>query len=747
MDDGALPHRLTPRPAIKQGAFSAGSRRPGRSRAPLTLGGLFLLCILLPAGLFLASAVERRAAMWEMARRDVEQTTAVLEQLAQRLLETQELVLELTEDLVRGATEEEIASEQTSQRLAEIAQRLPQTVSIWVTDARGMLLAGSQRAPLANNVADQEYFQAQVASPSSRFISRPYLGRITGRLSFAMSRRRPTEDGRFSGTIHVAISPEHIEQSLRVAIADAGGAGGLVRSDGAFIARHPPLRQPSSLPLDGNLMRSIAAQPSGAVVLGTSSVEGTRRLYAHRRVEPFDVHVGYGTDLPLREAAWRAAVLRDAALAGLSSLLLCGAAWFTWRSMRARSEANSALRAESERRHAVERQLEQARSLEALGRMARGVAHDFNNLLTVVIGNLETLQDQSSDPGVRSVAARSRKAAEAGAALAASLLAYARTQMLKVEPVRIGALLEDARPLLQDLATPSVQVAVEVEPGLPRCLCDVAQFRAALGNLVSNARDAMPSGGRILVSARLVRLEADDVPPGSSARPGRFVAVSVADNGTGMSSEVVARAFEPFFTTKAPGAGSGLGLSHVFGLVSQLEGHVALRSGLGQGTTITLHLPAVDLPQALPAAERSPLARPTVPPGVGERRRILVVDDRAEIRQLTRTILSRGGYAVEVAGDGAEAIAQWERGPRFDLLLTDVVLGGGGDGLALLRRFRESDPGLPGLLMTGYAPDVTALDAAGAAVLAKPFSRDALLGAVRTALESGAVTATGRGPA
>jgi CheY-like chemotaxis protein len=224
-----------------------------------------------------------------------------------------------------------------------------------------------------------------------------------------------------------------------------------------------------------------------------------------------------------------------------------------------------------------------------------------------------------------------------------------------------------------------------------------------------------------------------------AAHPGRFVATSVSDTGTGMSREVVARAFEPFFTTKAPGAGSGLGLSHVYGLVSQLGGIATLRSELGVGTTVTLYLPvALDAPPPPQEAVRTGgLAQVAT--------RVLVVDDKPEIRQLAGTILRRAGYEVETAPGGAEALMLFESRERFDLIVSDVVMQGGLDGVALVRKLRADHPGLAALLVTGYAPDAAALEASGVPILAKPFTRQAMLSAVEGAL-SGAAQLSPAGP-
>jgi two-component system NtrC family sensor kinase len=230
-------------------------------------------------------------------------------------------------------------------------------------------------------------------------------------------------------------------------------------------------------------------------MFGSSALDGIDRVYAYRRIVPFPVYVGFGVDMPTREAEWAAAVLRDAALALFCMLVLGSATWFTWRSMQLRTAAAAALRAEADRRHMAETRLEQARSVEALGRM--GPRRRARLQQPAHRGDRQSGDAGGGDAGSRpagggtTVAPRS----EAGAELAGSLLAFARTQMLRIESARVDRLLREMRPLLQDLATAGIELRLDLPGELAACRCDVAQFRAAIGNLVSNARDAMPKGG------------------------------------------------------------------------------------------------------------------------------------------------------------------------------------------------------------------------------------------------------------
>lgn len=695
--------------------------------------GLFLLAIILPLAILTVVAAERRAALWRDAIRDTEAGVAALYQQAKTVFETQDLLIELVEDMIHGQTDPQIAQAATSARLAALVARLEQTVSMWIADERGEILAASLPWPPGLNIAGQDYFVAQFAAPSDRFIGQPYLGRTTHMASFSMSRRRTAPDGSFAGTIHVAVNPRFFEEAFRVALGPARGTAALIRADGLILARFPPVPLGYRLPPDSPLVQAIARNPAGGMADGVSTVDGTPRLYGYRSLSPFPLQIGFGVDLPARIEAWWAAVLGDALVALLVAAALSVAVRIALRGARARAEAAAARAAAVEDRHAAERLSQEQRGLETLGRMARGVAHDVNNLLTVIIGNLETLGETARDPRSRAAVEGATRAAEAGAQLAASLLSYARIQVLTIEPVALPALVAGMQPVLRDLARPGVRLILDLPPDLPPCLGDPAQLQAALGNLVRNARDAMPAGGEIRVTARVATLAEADLAGGADAQPGGFIALAVTDTGTGMAPDVAARACEPFFTTKAGAGGSGLGLSQVSGLVRQLGGEVRLDSAVGRGTTVTLFLPRAE-GTAAPAAPEAPAPAeaPAAPP---RPLRVLVVDDQEQIRTLAAMILSRAGYDPCGAGSGSDALALIERGERFDLLLSDVVMPGSLDGVALVRYAQSADPDMAVALMSGFAPDADAIHAADVVFLRKPFNRQALLDAASRALE------------
>jgi signal transduction histidine kinase/CheY-like chemotaxis protein len=697
---------------------------------------LVTLTVMLPLLALAAFAIDERARLWQDARRDTEGTLSILHRNMQTLLETHELVLDLVEDQIRDMTDAEIAEGAVSQRLATLVHRLQHTVSLLVQDAEGRVLAASRPFRPGHSNADMDHFIAQRDAPQVHYISDVYTGRVSGALSFAMSRRRSGADGSFAGTIHVAISPIEVAQGFRAAMGNLGGVALLVRDDGRVLVREAV-----------NADATLPGVEAGAAAAWT-------RLDTWRQVAPFPLRVGYFVDLPARKAACWRQLLWTAALTLLVILLLSGAAWMTWRSATDRAEALAELRQEAERRHRAEAALLEGRAMEALGRMARGVAHDFNNLLTVVLGNLETLEESLTDPVLRGMAQRTIGAAEASARLASSLMAYARTQVLRVEPVDAAALMDGLLPVLRDLATPAITLRLETERGLPQCLADPAQLQAAVGNLVSNARDAILQSaserrqpGHILISIRRAT-----PPPGAAKLAAGCIGLSVSDNGGGMAPDVLKHAFEPFFTTKPPGAGSGLGLSQVFGVITQLGGTVALHSEAGEGSAVTLYLPQagtavasppaapppaeIPAPEAIPAPGQEPAAGP--PPSA----RILVVDDQPELRAMISRMLTLAGYQVVTAAGGREALALMQAEPGFALVLSDVLMPEDVGGVELAGRIRAGWPGTPVLLMSGYTPDAVATEAAADGFLHKPFTRQALQAEVRQLI---ARAAGGRG--
>ncbi len=262
---------------------------------------------------------------------------------------------------------------------------------------------------------------------------------------------------------------------------------------------------------------------------------------------------------------------------------------------RALSDANDRLLAEVAERRKAEATLHQAQKIEAIGHLTGGIAHDFSNLLQVITGNLTLIgRLADSNPRILGYIRAAEQAAEQGAHLTGSLLAFARRQSLSVERVNLNSLVQEFKPLLLQAIDDRIRLRMSLAQGLPDCLVDPVHFHAAILNVVINARDAMPEGGQLSIATGETTLVAEDLVANPDASPGRFVSVAVQDEGSGMTADVLARVFEPFFTTKEVGKGSGLGLSQVYGFVRQSGGHLHLHSQPGTGTRVTIYLPVAD---------------------------------------------------------------------------------------------------------------------------------------------------------
>ncbi|HEX7037689.1 MAG TPA: PAS domain S-box protein [Pseudomonadales bacterium] len=391
---------------------------------------------------------------------------------------------------------------------------------------------------------------------------------------------------------------------------------------------------------------------------------------------------------------------------------------------------------------AVEEQLRQAQKMDAIGQLTGGIAHDLNNLLTVVIGNLDLILPRGDDY-VRRHAEPALQAAERGAALVHRLLAFSRRQTLMPQRLELNALVRGIHELIQRTLGEDVEIELRLDEKLWPVFADRGQVESALLNLVVNARDAMPEGGRLTIETANTVLDADYAAFNPGVEPGEFVLLAVSDTGVGMSPEVLEHAFEPFFTTKEVGKGSGLGLSMIYGFARQSRGHAKIYSELGIGTTVRLYLPR------LSGAEAEALATPEAPrhdePSNGTET-ILVVEDDEAVRRFVMLALERLGYRVLPAGDAREAMEILAAHPEVDLLFTDVVIPGGTTGRQLGEAAQRRRPGLKVLYTSGYTRNSMVhqgkLDA-GVEFLAKPYRRDELAAKVRRVLDAGEGRAEG----
>ena len=401
-------------------------------------------------------------------------------------------------------------------------------------------------------------------------------------------------------------------------------------------------------------------------------------------------------------------------------------------------ERTTELERETRLRRESEATLVQALKMEAVGQLTGGIAHDFNNMLTIIIGNLDTMKRRLAEAGdgARELATRlarpidmALQGARSAGELTHRLLAFARRQALAPAPADLNRLVADMSELLRRTVGESIAIETVLAGGLWPTLVDANQLENVVINLVVNARDAMPKGGRVTIETANAYLDEAYAARFGDIAAGQYVLLSVSDTGTGIAPEVLPRMFEPFFTTKSGGEGSGLGLSMVHGFVKQSNGHIRIYSEVGHGTTVKIYLPRLANAEPLravpaelrPAEAAAPLAVAT--------ETVLAVEDNDAVRNYARTVLEELGYRVVEARNADEALRLIEAGMHVDLLFTDVVLGSGLNGRELAAKITEKIAGLPVLFTTGYTRNAIVhhgrLDP-GVHLLDKPYTQQEL---------------------
>ncbi|PZQ50250.1 MAG: hybrid sensor histidine kinase/response regulator, partial [Phenylobacterium zucineum] len=376
-------------------------------------------------------------------------------------------------------------------------------------------------------------------------------------------------------------------------------------------------------------------------------------------------------------------------------------------------------------RDAAQAALLQAQKLEAIGQLTGGVAHDFNNLLTVIIGALDVVERHPEDERRRArMISAALAAARRGEKLTQHLLAFARRQPLKPEVCRVDRLIAESEGLLKRALGDAYTFTLRLGGGVRSARIDAGQFEAALLNMVVNARDATPPGGEVIIESRPVTLTRKQ----GELEPGRYLRVAVRDTGMGMDAATIARAVEPFFTTKAPGEGTGLGLSQVYGFARQSGGSVDIESKPGQGASVALLLPIDEgspAADALPAVDHVQAQVPT---------RVLLVEDDPQVAELVDAMLHDLGHSVVRAGGVDEALKRLAQDDDIQLVLSDVIMPGGMSGVDLAETLAATRPGLPVVLCSGYTGGDQGRARAGDwPFLSKPFSLESLAQALAQA--------------
>jgi len=585
-----------------------------------------------------------------------------------------------------------------------------------------------------------------------------------------MTRRINTPDGGFAGIASGRIDTRYFEDFYRAVELHEGGTILLHLRDGTVLARYPHNDAVIGTSYaDLPPFKDILAHAMAGTVIMDSPLDGQDRVLAIRALKAFPLAVNVSVDEQQVLQGWR----RQAWFFGFGAFFICMVTISLMLLLASRSRqveklvvefrnakeaaelANLRLVEQMEERERAEAALRQAQRIEAVGRLTGGVAHDFNNLLTVVLGNIELLSSAvPPDPHSQALLAAMRSAAERGATLTGQLLAFARRQPLVPRPIDLNAVVEGMQDLLRSALGSTVRIETWQAPDLWLAMADATQIELVVLNLTINARDAMPRGGVLTVETANARVG----PPQRESEPaaGEYVAVTMRDNGVGMTADVLARAFEPFFTTKAPGSASGLGLSQVYGTARQSGGGMRIESAPGVGTSVTIYLPRATVMQQPPAppprvpstsgldASDGPVPRTVLGPALGTvLGTVLVVDDDPAVRATTVDVLCDLGYEVREAGGGPEALDMLRCDSQIEVLLTDVVMPAM-NGAELARLARGVRSRLTILFMSGYTdPEEITGALRRYRLVRKPFLPSQLAAQIEAALAENKATVPG----
>src|SRR6476646_5336726 len=662
-----------------------------------------------------------------------EQLTAslnILSEHASKVFQSVDLANTSVDAIVGDLSDEQIEARQGTlhSQLSKLEKALATVDAIFISDRNGRALVSSAIFPLPpdTSVADRDYFQAQAERNAGTYVGAVLQSRATKERFFGVSRRRPADDGQFTGIIMISVVPKVFTEFYKQLAGDTSASFSLARSDGAILARYPaPPGDVTHFGPDSEFIRNIGRQPERGIVT-TTSIDGTQRRIAYRKLGYSDLYVSDGLPTDEIYSRWIRLMASHLIFGIPATLFLFGLVLLTIR-------RTQAFYAEAERRELAEQALRQSQKMEAVGQLTGGVAHDFNNLLTIIIGNLGIAKRGVVEARAERALNNALVGADRAAQLTQRLLAFSRRQPLNPRFLDINKLIVAISVLLTRTLGENIQLETIGGAGLWKVEVDASEMESTLLNLALNARDAMPEGGKLTIETGNAYLDEAYCREHEGIVPGQYVLIAVSDSGAGMSAETIDRAFEPFFTTKEAGKGTGLGLSQVYGFMKQSEGHVKIYSESGEGTTIKLYLPRRDGNEAAHSVDEP------VSSERGRNETILIVEDDDGVRQYASEILRDLNYQIIEAKDSATALRLLDADKKFDLLLTDVVLPGK-NGRELATEVERRRPGTKIIFMTGYSRNAIVhhgrLDP-GTALIQKPLIERVLAQKIRQILDSG----------
>ena len=702
-----------------------------RESAVRLLQLMMIASVVLPAALFAYASWVSYRDIRAVTDERIGRSLDVMQEHALKVFQTVDRTFAEVNEILRGMSNEDIRVDQPRlhERLARIVATMPQLYGILLVGADGKPLVASTLAAVPGGVFfnDRDYFQAQIEHDAGTYVTDMRSPRLPGIANdfFDLSRRLASPDGAFNGVIAVAVRPSYFEDFYALIGQTPGSFFSLVREDGSILARFPLVADRSQkLSPSSGLRSAIGSGSTHGLYTIESEIDGVSRRIGFRKLPSFPAYALAGVTGAAIQAEWLSHMRTYLFVGVPATLLVFIVLWVALRRTRRLYE-------EADRREAAEGALRQAQRLEAIGQLTGGVAHDFNNLLMIVSGSVHRLRRDVRDEKQTRLLDAITNATQRGESLTRQLLAFSRRQTLQPSVIDLAKHL----PELKDLLSRSLRGDIEIRVLVTKHPClvkvDPSEFELALLNLAVNARDAMPSGGTLTITAKPIVLRGK---VGEEGLTGDFIAVSVADTGVGIPSDILPRVFEPFFTTKEVGKGTGLGLSQVYGFARQSGGTATITSAVRRGTAITMFLPrSFETPAE--SHEPSITSETVEAPGT-----VLLVEDNAEVAEVARAYFTDLGYTVRVAANGQVGLDLLEASGGIDVVFSDILMPGAMSGLDLARAVRRRFPEIVVLLTSGYSSSAQDAVRHGFAVLPKPYDLAALQRALAAALKAAGKT-------
>jgi two-component system NtrC family sensor kinase len=665
---------------------------------------LTVAVVVVPVILFATAAWVNYLAAFRDARERVDRARDAIHEYALKAFESDELIIDRIAEHVAGKDRSELIGSEEFHRYLQQFDGKPQISAVGLIIPGQGLAASNLVFPLPTvDLGPPNYLRVERDGKEPLYIGTAVPGSFTQAPQFSVVRfDRGSGKDAGTGLIFVSAKLSDFAGYYRTIVNLNDFLVTVLRSDGAVLARSPADDLIGTV-LSGksHFRQAITGEPKSGGYEDASELDGIERLFSYRQLGAYPVYVSVGLKRSAVIEGWAWLMAGHLAIGLPASIALFVLAWLALRRSRAADAALAAVEVHSERREVAEASLHHIQKMDIVGQLTGGVAHDFNNLLAVISGNMELIlrKPQDSTRVVR-VAKAAFQAAERGGLLIEQLLVFSRRQVMRPTTLNLNRVLGEFETLMRHAAGPPVELRLKLDPALDLTNIDRSQFEAAVLNLVVNARDALPKGGRITIATANVLID------GSSAEnfdvtPGAYVMVTVSDNGIGIAPSVLPHVFEPFFTTKEVGKGSGLGLSQVYGFATESGGHVHIESKIGGGTAVRLYLPT--------CAERQPgfqtrSVAAYAEPGGGTT--VLVVDDDKSVLETAKETIVDLGYRVLSAQNGQEALQILKGAGNVDLLFSDIVMPGCMNGIQLAQEARRLLPRLKVLLTSGYTADV-----------------------------------------